>query len=87
MESFEDFFQVDESKARLYSATIDGMRIRIFDAETGTLVKFLNVNKPIISTPVVAGDRVTVQVQTNSSSRHMHVYKLPAGSLSLVIPC
>ena len=71
---------------KLLSATIDGKRIRLYDAKTGSLVKWINVNKEIISSPVVAGDRLTVQVQTNSNQRHMHIYKLPSGTLSMMIP-
>tara|TARA_R100000951_G_scaffold50728_3_gene42832 strand:+ start:7303 stop:7536 length:234 start_codon:yes stop_codon:yes gene_type:complete len=73
-------------KNQLLSATVDGNRIRLYDAQTGSLVKWINVNKPIISSPVVAGDRLTVQVQTNAGQRHMHIYKLPGGTLSMMIP-
>lgn len=54
--------------------------IKVFNAETGTLFKVINVGGSIVSPPVVSGSEVTVTVKVGNTTM-AKIFNLPGGGL------
>ena len=61
-----------------------GSTLKVFNAETGQLQRIISTGGNIVSSPIVAGDTVTVTVQEGGNN-YMKIFSLPAGGLKTVI--
>ena len=59
--------------------------VKIFEASTGQLYRVITVGGNIVSQPYVAGNVMTVTVET-SGKKHVKTYSLPHGGLRSTIP-
>jgi len=59
--------------------------VKIFEAGTGQLYRVITVGGNIVSQPYVAGNVMTVTVET-SGKKHVKTYSLPHGGLRSTIP-
>ena len=57
--------------------------VKVFDANTGTLSRIINVDGNISSQPVVSENELSVMT-TSGSTNHLRIYNLPSGGLKKV---
>lgn len=69
-------------KSKLYSANlVNNKLIRIFDAETGSPVTFVDTIDEVSGPIIIVGDRLTITVRSTSGKVKLKIYKLPSGSV------
>ena len=59
--------------------------VRIFEAETGQLYRVIPVGGNIVSSPYIAGNLMTVTVES-SGQKQIKTFSLPGGGLKTTIP-
>lgn len=62
-----------------------GSTLKVFNAETGQLQRIISTGGNIVSSPIVAGDTVTVTVEEGGKNV-LKIFTLPNGSLTSSIP-
>ena len=63
-----------------------GTTVKIYDASTGRLYRVITVSGNIVSQPYVAGNIMTVTVETSGGKKQVKTYSLPHGSLKTTVP-
>jgi hypothetical protein len=59
--------------------------VKVFEAATGQLYRVITVGGTIVSQPYVAGNLLTVTVES-AGKKHVRTFALPHGSLKTSIP-
>jgi hypothetical protein len=59
--------------------------VKVFEASTGQLYRVITVGGTIVSQPYVAGNLLTVTVES-AGKKHVRTFALPHGSLKTSIP-
>ncbi len=59
--------------------------VKIFDASTGQLNRVITVGGNIVSQPYIAGNLMTVTVESGSGTKVVKTFSLPNGGLKNII--
>lgn len=69
---------------KIFTAQLgSGNTIKVFDAETGQLQRVISTGGNVVSSPIVAGDTISVTVE-EGSDKYMKIFSLPNGGLRSV---
>jgi len=60
--------------------------VRIFEAGTGKLYRVITVGGNIVSQPYMAGNLMTVTVESTGGVKQIKTFSLPGGGLKNTIP-
>tara|TARA_R110002050_G_scaffold83762_1_gene179043 strand:+ start:2400 stop:2633 length:234 start_codon:yes stop_codon:yes gene_type:complete len=60
--------------------------VKLYDASTGQLYRVITVGGNIVSQPYVAGNIMTVTVESAGGKKQVKTFSLPHGSLKTTVP-
>tara|TARA_R110002020_G_scaffold291596_2_gene506985 strand:- start:2656 stop:2889 length:234 start_codon:yes stop_codon:yes gene_type:complete len=60
--------------------------VKLYEATTGQLYRIITVGGNIVSQPYVAGNLMTVTVESAGGKKQVKTFSLPHGSLKSTIP-
>jgi len=60
--------------------------VKLYDASTGRLYRVITVGGNIVSQPYVAGNVMTVTVESAGGKKQVKTFSLPHGSLKTTVP-